>query len=196
MATCLICLEDVALVTVSTCAHAACAICLKKWLGGEEASGIAHPRCPMLVCGSIMQNEAVLWVLGREFQVRNARASEDKNSTLDSIDKETEQWLERETKMCGGCGARVSKSEGCDKMQCLCGWRFCWNCDSIGAKCDCNKGHGFFDNILRRPTFADSARIATEEQARDLQSFILEQLAASGEENAIQERTRIDQVYR
>lgn len=38
----------------------------------------------------------------------------------------------------GGCGAVIEKSFGCDRMECLCGKRFCWHCN----KSDCSAPSG------------------------------------------------------
>ena len=88
------------------------------------------------------------------------------------MDQATAEWLESQTKLCGGCGARVCKSDGCDKMQCLCGYRFCWRCGSVDATCNCNPGHGFFDNVMRRPDFSRDTRQATALEAQDMATFL------------------------
>ena len=28
-------------------------------------------------------------------------------------------------------------------IECLCGYRFCYQCNSPGGRCECNQGHGF-----------------------------------------------------
>lgn len=47
---------------------------------------------------------------------------------------------------CGGCGSLIEKADGCDKIECLCGYRFCYRCGSPGGGCECNPGHRFLDN--------------------------------------------------
>ena len=88
------------------------------------------------------------------------------------VDLATAAWLASQTKLCGGCGARVCKSDGCDRMQCLCGYRFCWACASVEASCSCNPGHGFFDNVMRRPDFSRATRRATALEAQDMATFL------------------------
>ena len=40
-------------------------------------------------------------------------------------------------KACPQCKVWLEKSEGCDKMQCRCGYRFCYACGSPDAQCGC-----------------------------------------------------------
>ena len=58
--------------------------------------------------------------------------------------------MERATRRCPGCGAYVTRAKGCDKMMCLCGYRFCFKCGAKDAKCHCTgREHGFWDNQKR-----------------------------------------------
>lgn len=71
-------------------------------------------------------------------------------------DKATAEYLERETRTCGRCGAYVQKSGGCDKVQCsVCGQRMCYRCGAqadvktqrLPSWCKCTGGdHAFFNN--------------------------------------------------
>ena len=46
------------------------------------------------------------------------------------------------------CGSAIQKAEGCLKMKCRCGYRFCFSCGSENAQCNCTPcDHGFIDNI-------------------------------------------------
>ncbi|GMH59166.1 hypothetical protein TrLO_g15026 [Triparma laevis f. longispina] len=38
---------------------------------------------------------------------------------------------------CGGCGEGVLKKEGCNKILCRCGYKFCFKCGDEGATCSC-----------------------------------------------------------
>lgn len=50
-------------------------------------------------------------------------------------------------KRCRRCGNGVELQSGCLKMKCLCGYRFCYQCGSENARCDCTPSHhGFVDN--------------------------------------------------
>ena len=58
-------------------------------------------------------------------------------------------------KRCRRCGNGVEHQEGCLKMKCLCGYRFCFLCGSENAQCDCTPSHhGFIDNKTGRGDFA------------------------------------------
>ena len=46
------------------------------------------------------------------------------------------------------CGYRVEKSDGCDLIECLCGYRFCYRCGAANRTCSCNPGHGFLNEQL------------------------------------------------
>merc|ERR1712029_840627 len=51
-------------------------------------------------------------------------------------------------KRCRRCGNGVELREGCLKMKCLCGYRFCYRCGAENAQCDCTPAHhGFTDNV-------------------------------------------------
>mmetsp|Transcript_27871 Transcript_27871/g.50412 ORF Transcript_27871/g.50412 Transcript_27871/m.50412 type:complete len:342 (+) Transcript_27871:219-1244(+) len=51
-------------------------------------------------------------------------------------------------KRCRRCGNGVElQPGGCLKMKCICGYRFCYQCGSENAQCDCTPSHhGFTDN--------------------------------------------------
>ena len=46
------------------------------------------------------------------------------------------------------CGYRIEKIDGCDKVECLCGYRFCYRCGVADGICDCNPGHCFLGGDL------------------------------------------------
>jgi len=54
-------------------------------------------------------------------------------------------------RVCVMCNVGVERREGCAKMQCRCGYRFCFECGAPGAKCSCTPAaHGFWDNTRGR----------------------------------------------
>ena len=54
-------------------------------------------------------------------------------------------------KRCRRCGNGIEFQSGCLKMKCLCGYRFCYQCGSENAQCDCTPAHhGFTDNKTGR----------------------------------------------
>lgn len=57
-------------------------------------------------------------------------------------------------RQCKRCGIMVQKSSGCSKVQCLCGYRFCYECGSENAQCGCTPAnHGFWDNKINKADF-------------------------------------------
>lgn len=58
-------------------------------------------------------------------------------------------------KSCRRCGNGIELSDGCLKMKCRCGYRFCFQCGSENAQCNCTPSHhGFEDNLTGRADFA------------------------------------------
>ena len=61
------------------------------------------------------------------------------------------------TKICPKCREGVEKADGCNKMECLCGCRFCWHCGALADQlgrlpCRCTGDeHTFWDNTKRKP---------------------------------------------
>mmetsp|Transcript_10105 Transcript_10105/g.18206 ORF Transcript_10105/g.18206 Transcript_10105/m.18206 type:complete len:331 (-) Transcript_10105:179-1171(-) len=130
-------------VILSTCRHHSCRACMVKWIEREEASGQARPpTCPF--CRSTIIEEDVLTILGRPFQPRQATANNPNGD--DEIDELTLQWINEHTLPCGGCGSLIEKESGCDLIECLCGYRFCFSCGVAGGECPCNPGHIFPDD--------------------------------------------------
>lgn len=59
---------------------------------------------------------------------------------------------------CRRCGNGVELADGCLKMKCLCGYRFCYQCGAENAVCGCTPSHhGFVDNVTGRADFAGLA---------------------------------------
>lgn len=127
-------------VVLSTCKHHSCRTCLVKWIQKEEASGQTKPpTCPF--CRSSICNKDVQVVLGRPFKPRQPRAEASFDD--DEMDDLTMQWLGEHTVPCRGCGSHIEKKDGCNLLECLCGFRFCYGCGAVGGDCECNPDHWF-----------------------------------------------------
>lgn len=62
-------------------------------------------------------------------------------------------------RVCVMCKVGVERREGCAKMQCRCGFRFCFECGEPGANCSCTPAaHGFWDNERGRADFTGLRR--------------------------------------
>lgn len=132
--------SDNSSITLTTCGHASCKSCLVKWVEREESSGqTMSPTCPF--CRVVISDADVLVILARPFKTREVLP--DDSNIDEEIDELTLQWLNEHTKVCQGCGTRVEKSFGCDHMECLCGYRFCYNCGSPGGICRCGNSRTF-----------------------------------------------------
>ena len=143
---CPLCYDEDLTVILSACQHCSCMTCLVRWMNGEECSGRATgPTCPF--CRIVISDEDVVRVLGRPFQPREV-VSHTEPPTNDEVDEFTLHWINEHTVQCAMCGYRIEKSDGCDKVECLCGYRFCYRCGAADAICDCNLGHIFLDEDL------------------------------------------------
>ena len=109
-----------------------------RWIEKEETSGQEAPTCP--ICRVNIDEDDVCQIIGRSFKPREL-GPEEANS--EEIDEFTLHWLNENTTLCQGCGSRIEKESGCDLIECLCGYRFCYNCNAPGGRCDCNRGHEF-----------------------------------------------------
>ncbi|CAB9528844.1 expressed unknown protein [Seminavis robusta] len=174
-ASCSLCCEDkpiVELFELSKCSHSSCLGCFQKWIEKVESTGqTTLPVCPF--CRATLEDKEVVSILGRGFQPRTAIET----NSMEAIDELTLQWLREQTKPCPRCGACIEKVEGgCDMMECLCGFRFCYGCGAPGAQCDCTpSNHFFWDNIsdCRARTVAPLEAPADPETGRvDLRAHI------------------------
>ena len=53
--------------------------------------------------------------------------------------------MSEHTVPCRGCGSLIEKESGCDLIECLCGFRFCYSCGKQGGVCGCNPNHHFLN---------------------------------------------------
>ncbi|CAB9511498.1 expressed unknown protein [Seminavis robusta] len=157
------------------CGHSCCSTCLKQWFQTEEKTGQAAPTCPVETCRQPVEDATL--VLGRAFVPAgsngNSKKKKRKRSMDETIDESTKAWLEANTLECGGCQGRITKSSGCDKLQCICGYRVCWKCRKVGAQCGCNPGHGFVDNVTGLPSWS-GANVADRGQLQNMKQFLEE----------------------
>lgn len=167
----LCCEENISdgVMVLSICKHQSCRSCLVKWIEREEASGQSTPpTCPF--CRSMIGDGDVYEILQRHFQPRECRAvnSEEDNDDADVLDELTLQWMNEHTVTCGGCGIGIEKSDGCDLMECLCGYRFCYRCGVAGGECNCNPGHIFVSDAC----FLNDRNEGTYEPIRDEHGYV------------------------
>lgn len=181
---CPICLEDDidGCMLLSTCQHQACRTCLQQWFQVEETTGQDRPTCPVDGCRAPVGQEDAQQVLGRTFvpagsykhnnQKKRKRApttstiTDTDSSAATTAGDDDDTWLTQSGAIrCGGCDTWIMKLDGCDKVQCVCGFRICWNCKTVAARCPCTpKNHGFVDNITGLPDFAEARHVLPKQQ--------------------------------
>ena len=125
-------------ISLTACSHSFCTPCLKTWIEKEEAAGEEAPKCP--TCRVHMCEGDVHRIIARSYERRVLNSAE---ANSNEIDEFTLHWLNTNTVLCRGCGSRIEKVSGCNLIECLCGYRFCYLCQSPGGRCGCNQGHGF-----------------------------------------------------
>lgn len=87
----------------------------------------------------------------------NSDRVEDVAIHSDDPEEETRKYmLTSGIRVCKQCGNGVTKSSGCNKMKCRCGYRFCYECGTENARCGCTPAeHGFIDNVTGRGDFSN-----------------------------------------
>lgn len=134
----------------------------------EVEDGIPHSICPLcsvercLACGASPYHNGMTCNQYRDHQRQHqitATASSGDSTSLSAAEEEelSLQYLRNiGARVCNKCKAGVLKRDGCNKMQCRCGYRFCYECGIEDATCDCTpKEHGFIDNISGRGDFTN-----------------------------------------
>ena len=142
--------------------------CLGKWvLTSVVDQGQYPPKCPC--CSALLSDSFVT-----KFAITPAStsgmylryiAAVDGIKRLRKAEKESSISAKEEAELrslgyrkCPKCGSWIEKGpsmeafgipmvEGCDKMTCRCGCKFCFKCGSVDAKCSCTgPEHGFFSH--------------------------------------------------
>jgi hypothetical protein len=125
------------------------------------AAGISTFVCPLcrrgecLLCNGPLHPKMTCEQYKADIDSRRIALLE--SGALSSISKDeelTRAYLESsEMRICRRCNNGVWKSSGCHKMQCRCGYRFCYHCGIENARCDCTpRSHGYIDNMTGRGT--------------------------------------------
>lgn len=193
---CMICLEDRAIggsvipmdADSQTCAHFSCDECFQKYFIECEQQRKPTPICPHPGCQAIINPTTIEKILGRSYKPmvwnlsKEAEGQNDDNhdSNDDSDTVLFQKWLkENEAQQCSNCKVYIVREEGCDAIQCLCGYRFCWTCK--GAECNC--GHcesEYFDNIWRDEDLEEIPVVATPEDLMNFKEFYLKRRVEGG----------------
>lgn len=166
------------MVSLSRCSHESCHNCMVQWVTNQESSGrTTPPICPF--CRVELSEPDVLLLLGRPFQPKGSLNSTSSRPVEEEMDELTLHLLQEQTRQCTSCGAYIEKVPGgCDLMECLCGYRFCYNCGKPGGTCSCTPSHHYFwDNVLDRhaPRHAHTGATKDEETGHvlNLKNYIV-----------------------
>lgn len=151
--------------------------CWSEWILKAVQQGGGYPhKCPS--CKSIIEDTFVtkkiltpadpkyLRYISAVESLKNLQSCPSQISNSLSQEEAT-RFIQAGFRKCPKCGAWIEKgpsleafgipvAEGCDKMTCRCGCKFCFKCGSIDARCQCTGSeHGFFDH---REVLADYPR--------------------------------------
>jgi hypothetical protein len=172
---CLVCLEHqnepedaiCVVLKMHLCGHRVCHECLKKWFSACEVAGRILPTCPG--CRERFDEDEAADILGREY---TPAGTTEQALDSDDTDEFTMAYLaEQGAKECTNCGAWIIREDGCDAMQCLCGYRFCWYCEKGCDECGC--GHDeFYDNLLDCEMHGEDYEVANADEILDLRTFL------------------------
>lgn len=124
------------------CGHTFCRSCMARWAETAIDEHKLRIKCPAAGCSySLWQQDLQELVRCESFARHQEHRNADYLQHLRACvkdDAELKTWLKSNARPCPDCHVIISRSEGCNFMQCVCGTRFCYKC---GCKqCRCNAG--------------------------------------------------------
>ena len=179
----------------ASCSHWTCRPCLETYLKHCENDRKTTPLCPHPDCQVAIATELAKDVLGRAYtpkiwlhsqskldttQAKDMEGDEEKKQEeegelLNNDDKTFTKWLaenEEQVQQCEHCNVWIYREDGCEAMQCLCGYRFCWDCKMSTSKCECGwRVSDFYDNIRRKEGLGRDEELATEAALADFAKY-------------------------
>lgn len=190
----------------ASCSHWTCRPCLETYLKHCENDRKNTPVCPHPDCEVAIATELAKDVLGRAYtpkvwlnsqsklvttKAKNVEGDEEEKQEeeeelVDNDDKAFDEWLaenEEQVQQCEHCNVWIYREDGCESMQCLCGYRFCWDCKMSTKKCECGWCvSDFYDNIRRKEGLGRDEELATEEELADFAKYY-QQTEEEGDED-------------
>eukprot|EP00756_Hemistasia_phaeocysticola_P057480 Hpha_TRINITY_DN34087_c0_g1::TRINITY_DN34087_c0_g1_i1::g.30560::m.30560/K10630/RBCK1, HOIL1; RanBP-type and C3HC4-type zinc finger-containing protein 1 len=118
------------------------------WAGPED--GPPKLQCPKCRKSTCLSCKACPFHEGRTCQEHAHRKKDKADQRVSEA-----AILSGGGRQCKRCKLFVQKDAGCNKMMCLCGFRFCYECGSENAQCGCTpSSHGFWDNRQHKADFS------------------------------------------
>lgn len=121
------------------CGHACCRECMRMWAETAINDQKASVRCPAPECSyKLFDRDLQTLVSPEAFQRHQEHQNADYLKHLKTALKSDpclKNWLKGHARPCPDCHVIVSRSEGCDQMQCICGTNFCYACGFKSCKC-------------------------------------------------------------
>ena len=140
-----------------SCRHsAACIKCLRKYyVKQSQQSRFNYPlRCLQSGCLKTVSVNSMIRIglfktideVKRHSQLLQMRQN-DVNTVATNINNISHLFA-KNIRNCPRCNQLITKVIGtCNKMKCVCGFKFCFKCGVVNAKCNCtNHDHAFYDN--------------------------------------------------
>lgn len=143
-----------------------CCECVQKYVEGKIYDGRHIIKCPEPECTAVLFDADVFQLVSnpaynkwrankkKDYKSRAMNIATDPTGLFDAL---RETW----TIPCPSCSVLVSRSSGCESMQCTCGHRFCYKCGKSSEPeetgnyeghhdCDCDSGSGPNDDAKHR----------------------------------------------
>lgn len=125
------------------CGHAFCRTCMGSWAETAINDQKVRVKCPAEGCSySLWDQDLKTLVSSAVFERHQEHKHADYLEHLKSElkgDIRLNRWLKGHARPCPDCHVIVSRSEGCNDMQCVCGCNFCYACGFKNCQCGKSK---------------------------------------------------------
>ena len=111
----------------------------------EKEDGLPKLLCPLCTKQSCIVCQSIPYHINQTCQEYQKQ-----KQTLNSDEILNMKFLNSlDVRYCMMCHHGITKSSGCNKMKCRCGYKFCFKCNAANASCRCTPSyHGFWDNQI------------------------------------------------
>lgn len=116
----------------NACGHTFCRTCVQTWANSAIKEQRLNIKCPAAGCKYHLWDQDLQELLSPQMFARHQEHKHaDHLKNLQDIAKHDDvlmKWLQQHARPCPRCHVIVSRSEGCNKMTCVCGNSFCYAC--------------------------------------------------------------------